>query len=96
MAKSIADRIDWGGILLTVSPDDLAKLEKVLATNVFDVPNIKMSIYKNRRGRWKGIYLWCRADLGTCRIKPMFATTYSYELIQIDDLKISLEPESAF
>lgn len=95
-AKSIADRIDWGGILLTVSPDDLAKLEKVLATNVFDVPNIKMSIYKNRRGRWKGIYLWCRADLGTCRIKPMFATTYSYELIQIDDLKISLEPESAF
>lgn len=95
-AKSIADRIDWGGILLTVSPDDLAKLEKILATNVFDVPNIKMSIYKNRRGRWKGVYLWCRADLGTCRINPMFATTYSYELVPIDDLKISLEPESAF
>lgn len=95
-AKSIADRIDWGAILLSVTADDLAKLEEVLATNVFDVPNIKMSIYKNRRGRWKGVYLWCRADLGTCRINPMFATDYSYNLMPIDDLKITVEPESAF
>ena len=55
-----------------------------------------MSIYKNRRGRYKGIYLWCKADLGCCRIKPMFCTTYDYEIIPIDDVKIILEDESAF
>lgn len=95
-AKSIADRIDWGAILLNVSPDDLAKLEEILATGVFKAPNIKMSIYKNRRGRWKGMYLWCDADLGTCRINPMFATDYSFNILPIEDLKISFEPESAF
>ena len=95
-AKSIADRIDYGAILLSVKDDDLVKLDKILSTNVFDRPSIKMSIYKNRRGRYKGIYLWCKADLGCCRIKPMFATTYDYEIISIDDMKIVLEEESAF
>lgn len=56
-----------------------------------------MSVYKNRRGRYKGIYLWCSADLGTCRIKPLFCTTYQYELVPIDNVKIRLqEEESAF
>lgn len=95
-AKAIADKIDYGAILLNVKDDDLVKLDKILSTNVFDRPSIKMSVYKNRRGRYKGIYLWCKADLGCCRIKPMFATTYDYEIIPIDDMKIVLEEESAF
>lgn len=95
-AKSIADRIDMGSILLKVTDDDLVKLEEILATNVFQRPVIKMSIYKNRRGRYTGVYLWCKADLGTCRIEPMFCTTYGYELVAIDDIKINFEEESAF
>ena len=55
-----------------------------------------MSVYKNRRGRYKGCYLWCKADLGTCRIKPMFCTDYRYELISIDDIRVKIEEESAF
>ena len=96
-AKAIADKIDYGAILLNVKDDDLVKLDKILATNVFDRPTIKMSIYKNRRGRYKGVYLWCKADLGCCRIKPMFCTSYDYEMVQIDDIKIILQDEeSAF
>lgn len=95
-AKSIADKIDYGSILLSVKDDDLVKLDKILATNVFERPTIKISVYKNRRGRYKGIYLWCKADLGCCRIQPMFATTYDYEMVSIDDIKIVLEEDSAF
>lgn len=95
-AKSIADRADYGSILLNVTDNDLVKLETILATNVFERPTIKISIYKNRRGRYKGIYLWAKADLGTCRIEPMFATTYNYELVQIDKTNIQIEEESAF
>lgn len=40
--------------------------------------------------------LWCKADLGICRVKPMFATTYNYEIIPIDDLKIEIEEEGAW
>jgi replicative DNA helicase len=95
-AKSIADKIDYGSILLGVKDEDLVKLDKILATNVFERPTIKISVYKNRRGRYKGIYLWCKADLGCCRIQPMFCTTYDYEMVSIDDIKIVLEEDSAF
>ncbi len=63
---------------------------------MFDKPTVKISVYKNRRGRYKGIILWCKADLGCCRVNPMFATTYDYELIALDDIKITVEEESAF
>ena len=95
-AKAIADKIDYGAILLPVKDEDLIKLDKILCTNVFEQPTIKMSVYKNRRGRYKGIYLWCKADLGCCRVEPMFCTTYDYEMKSIDDIKIVLEEESAF
>lgn len=96
MAKAIADKIDLGAILLNTTDEDLVSLDKILTSSVFDKPTIKMSVYKNRRGRYKGVYLWCKADLGCCRIQPMFATDYSYELIPINDIKIRLEEESAF
>ena len=95
-AKSIADKIDYGSILLNVQDDDLIALKEILSANLFDTPTIKMSVYKNRRGRYKGVILWCKADLGTCRIIPMFCTTYAHELVPIDDIKITLEEESAF
>ena len=80
-AKSIADKIDMGSILLGVTDEDLVSLDKILCSNIFDKPTIKISIYKNRRGRYKGVYLWCKADLGTCRIQPMFCTGYDYEKV---------------
>lgn len=95
-AKAIADKIDFGSILLPTTQADIDALEPILQANVFDRPSIKLSVYKNRRGRYKGVYLWCKADLGTCRIQPMFCTTYSYDLINIDDIKILVEEESAF
>ena len=93
-AKAIADKIDMGSILLGITEKDAKSLENLVGTSSFEMPNLKLSIYKNRRGRYKGVYLWCKADLGTCRVKPMFATTYGYELLNIDDTKIKVE--SAF
>ena len=95
-AKAIADKIDYGAIVLPVKTEDIEALGKILTSNTFNRPNLKMSVYKNRRGRYKGIYLWCDADLGTCRVKPMFATTYDYEIIAINDLKILTDDPGAF
>lgn len=93
-AKAIADKIDYGALLLLSRERDYEALEPILSKSTFEKPIIKMSIYKNRRGRYKGIYLWCKADLGTCRIQPMFATGWDYELIQMDDVKIELKDEA--
>ena len=96
-AKAIADKIDYGSILLPVKDVDLASLENVLSKNPnFGTPTIKLSIYKNRRGRYKSVILWCKADLGTCRIQPMFLTDFVYELQPIENIKVKFEDDSAF
>lgn len=95
-AKSIADSIDLGMHILPVNKKDIEGLETILSANTFDKPNVKMSVYKNRRGRYKGIYLWTNADYGTCRFRPMFATTWDYEIIPIEDLRIITEELGAF
>lgn len=95
-AKSIADKIDVGMIMLETTQKDKESLADVIRKGNFEMPTIKISVYKNRRGRWKGIYLWCKADRGICRIEPLFATKYSYELVEMEDLKIKVEEASAF
>lgn len=95
-AKSIADRIDLGMILLPAKQQDIESLTSVLGENGFEKPNLKLSIYKNRRGKYKGVYLWCRGNLGTCRVEPLFMTGYDYELIYIDDFKIEVGEKHAF
>ena len=94
-AKSLADKIDLGAIMIRTTPQDLEMLKPLLDKGGFEVPAIKMSIYKNRRGRYKDILLWCRADTATCRIEPLFATNYQFEWIEIPDLVITVQPNEA-
>jgi len=89
-SKAIADKIDYGAITLPVTKDDLKALEGVL-DNFAERPNQKISVYKNRRGKYKGIYLWCYSDLGTCRVNPIFATDWSYDMIKINNVKIEVK-----
>ena len=79
--------------MLPVTQTDKEKLQRILQTTAFDEPTIKLSIYKNRRGRYKGVYLWCKADLGTCRVEPMFVTDFSFELQQVPEIKIIMEDD---
>ena len=95
-AKSIADKVDAGLIMLETTEKDRESLREIVTRNGFEMPDIKISVYKNRRGRWKNIYLWCKADRGICRINPIFATKWNYELCDIENLKISVQDESAF
>lgn len=96
-AKAIADKIDVGMILLGVTDEDLVKLDPILCNNKnFEIPNIKLSVYKNRRGSYKGVYLWCKADLGTCRVQPQFCTTYGHEIVGIEDIKVIVDEPCAF
>ena len=74
--------------LLNTTDEDLVALENILSSSMFEKPTIKMSIYKNRRGRYKGCYLGGKSNLGCCRIQPMFCTTYDYEMVSIDDVRI--------
>lgn len=87
-AKSIADKIDTGMLLLDVTDEDKEKLQGIVSNEGIAMPNVKMSIYKNRRGSYNKCYLWMYADKSTCRFNGVFCTDYNYELIPITDTKI--------
>ena len=91
-AKSIADKIDLGMIILKASQEDKEALKEVILKNGYEEPVLKISVYKNRRGQYKDILMWCKADLGTCRIEPMFITDYQYKLMDVPDLQIKVNP----
>ena len=90
-AKSIADKIDAGSILLEATEKDKEALAPLVKRLGVEMPDIKMSIYKNRRGRWKNVLVWIKSDRGTCRLDPIFVTKYSYELVEMEDFKINIK-----
>lgn len=89
-AKSIADKSDWASILLDATPEDEESLAPLVGKLGCSMPNIKMSVYKNRRGSFNKFFLWMIADKGTCRFKPIFATDYSYNHIPMEDTIIDV------
>lgn len=92
-SKAIADKIDLGMIMLPVMEDDIAKLRNILDNNGLVEPNLKISVYKNRRGEYKDIIIWCTVNLGICRITPLFVTDNYYRIINIKETKVIVEPE---
>ena len=87
-AKSLGDKVDAGMIMLRTTEEDKNFLNPFCEKNGFEIPSIKISVYKNRRGKYNHFFLWCKADLSTCRIIPIFATEYDYTVITIEDTKI--------
>lgn len=89
-AKSIADRCDWGSILLDATQEDKEALEGVIKQVGCPMPNVKLSVYKNRRGSYNKMYLWMTADKATCRFNGLFATDYNYNMIPIQETEIEV------
>lgn len=90
-AKSLGDKIDVGMILLEVTKEDQEAIQGIVESQNFVMPNVKMSVYKNRRGSYNRLYLWMSADKGTCRFHPIFATDYQYNPIPIADTQIKVK-----
>lgn len=89
-AKSIAERVDWGSIVLNTTQDDEELLKPALEETGFEMPNTKLSIYKNRRGSYVQCFVWMKADKGTCRFDPLFITDWDYKIIPVAPTKINV------
>lgn len=95
-SKAIADRLDMGCIMLDVTPQDKEKLEPFVKKNNLQMPNMKLSIYKNRGNKYRACYLWLNANKGCCRFEGSFLTNWNFEYIEAEDIKIRVEESSAF
>jgi len=90
-AKAIADKIDLGIITLPVSEQDKEALAGYVQSSCIPMPNLVHHVYKNRRGRFKSVKLWCHADLAICRVNPLFLTDNEYKPISIEDIDIIVD-----
>lgn len=87
-AKAIADKSDVGFILLDTTEEDKEALQELLEAQGYPMPNVKLSVYKNRRGSYNKGYLWMTADKSTCRFNGIFYTDYRYNQIHIGESNI--------
>ena len=81
---------------MDVTQEDKEKITPFCNKNGLAIPNVKLSIYKNRQGRYKDMYLWIVADRSICNFTPIFATDWTYNFMDIENLKIKVEEESIF
>jgi replicative DNA helicase len=92
-AKAIGDKVDVGYISLPVTDQDKEALAPFIQASCIPTPNLVHHIYKNRRGKFKSVKLWCNADLATCRVEPLFLTDNDYTTINIEDFEIVVKKE---
>ena len=88
-AKSIADKADWGSILMDVTEEDKEALKDYVTDLGCEMPNVKLSVYKNRASKYTKGYLWMHADKSTCRFDGLFWTYYNYTPDTIKDIYLT-------
>ena len=87
-AKAMADKVDVGIVALQPTKADIEAIQPIMMGRFDEDPNIVFHVYKNRRGKWNRVKIWCYIDLGNLRIRDMFMTDNEYRLIPIEETVI--------
>lgn len=87
-SKAIADRIDAGYIAIAPTRMELEAVKPILSHGLYPEPNMIYHLYKCRRGKITRVKVWLHANLGNCRVRDLFVTTFDNELIPVDKLTI--------
>ncbi len=56
-------------------------------------PNVCMSIYKNRGGKFNEIKIWLYVDYGTMRVHDLFVTAYDYIILPINKTMVKIDED---
>lgn len=87
-AKSIADKVDAGMILMPVREPDIPIIDSYCARG-FDLrPNFVIHVYKVRAGSYQNIKVYVYFDRGTCQITDCFVTDQDGNILPIRDTYI--------
>ncbi len=87
-AKSIADKVDAGYILMPVREQDANVVSQYCAKGFELAPNFVFNIYKVRAGSFQNIKLYFNFDRSTCQVHDCFATDNNGTLLHIDPANV--------
>lgn len=93
-AKSLADKIDVGLILMPVRDIDQDVIESYLRKGFTTTPNLVMHVYKVRQGKAHNVKVYSHFDYGTCRMEDCFVTDSNGNILDIKDTNIETVLES--
>lgn len=83
-AKSIIDKVDTASITSRPTKKELKLLEPILRKMVYkNLPNLCMSVYKNRGAPYNQVKIWLYVDYDTMRVHDLFVTDYEYQILNI-------------
>lgn len=87
-AKSIADKVDAGMILMPTREPDIPIIDSYCARG-FDLrPNFVIHVYKVRAGSYQNIKVYVYFDRGTCQMTDCFVTDQDGNILPIKDTYI--------
>ena len=89
-AKSIADKVDAGMILMPVREIDKPIIDSYCARGFELVPNFVVTVYKVRAGSYQNIKVYVYFDRATCQITDCFVTDKDGQLLPIEDTNVEL------
>ena len=88
-AKSIADKIDVGAILMPVREYDKDLIDAYMTRVGFGPrPNAVIHIYKVRQNKFNNVRLYVYFDKSTCRLEDCFCADYSGQVLEVDDTNV--------
>lgn len=56
-------------------------------------PNVSISLYKNRGGKFTNIKIWLLVDYSTMRVRDLFVTDYEYNIIKMAKTYIGVDED---
>lgn len=83
-SKAIADKVDTGAIVIRLKPEELEKVQPIIEVTK-QQPNVVSDLYKNRSGSLTEVKIFSYFDYGTCRMRDMFITDLSYNILDLEN-----------
>mgnify|MGYP001623588866 CR=1 FL=1 len=95
-SKAIIDKTDTAGIVMKITEKEKKLLAPILKTGeMFGTPepNVSISLYKNRGGKYTNIKIWLLVDYSTMRVRDLFVTDYEYNIVKMPKTYIGINED---
>lgn len=89
-AKSIADKVDVGSILMPVREADQPIIDSYCARGFELAPNFVISVYKVRAGSYQNIKVYVYFDRSTCQLTDCFVTDSHGNILPVEDTNVEI------
>ena len=95
-SRAIVDKCDQSSIVMRITEKEKKLLARILKTGeMFGTPepNISISLYKNRGGKYNNIKIWLLVDYSTMRVRDLFVTDYEYNIVKMPKTYIGINED---